>query len=387
MTDANKTTLSRPEMPPFRLIESFDAWQACLNELQQASRVAVDLEANSMFAYREQVCLLQISLPHQDYIIDPMSLEGLPGFGTILENPAIEKIFHSAEYDLILLKREYGWEVQNIFDTMWAARILGYNRLGLASLLAEEYRVKLNKRYQRSDWCQRPLHEPQLIYAQADTHYLLSLRERLAARLKAGGHWEEAQEIFAEQSQITLSDNSFDPDSFWSIGGAQKLPPTGQAILRALHIYRDQLARARNQPLFKIFGDQTLIELASKQPEHLSELNEIYGMTPRQIQRYGRQLIHIIKDSKKSSAPRRPRRAPRPPEAVLERYDTLHNWRKARGVARGVESDVILNREQMWEIARLNPQSVQELADANILGPWRLKTYGQDIIHLLGKKQ
>src|SRR5690606_16977841 len=126
---------------------------------------------------------------------------------------------------------------------------------------------------------------------------------------------------------------------------------------------------------------------ASKRPEHLSDLHQIYGMTPRQIQRYGRQLLHIISDSKKSSAPRRPRRAPRPPEEVLDRYDTLHNWRKARGMARGVESDVILGREQMWEIARLNPHSVQELAEANILGPWRLKTYGQDIIKLLGGKQ
>ncbi len=370
-------------LPPFKFVTQPHEWHVCLQEIQNTSRLAIDLEANSMFAYRERICLIQISTPDSDYIIDPLSKLDFQPLGNLIADPAIEKIFHAAEYDLILLKREFGWECQNLFDTMWAARILGYQRFGLASLLEDIYDVTLNKRYQKSNWCQRPLTPPQLAYAQLDTHYLSDLRDHLMHELEVANCVDEAAEIFAEQSQVSFNNNAFKPDDFWSIKGVRRLNGRQQAVLKALTIFRDGEAKSRNQPLFKILHNQTLLQLAQKEPVRLNQLRDIFGMTNGQMRRYGRSLLQVIHQGKKASHPKPPKKGKRPPEDVMSRYDKLRTWRKLRAQARGVESDVVMNRQSLWEIARVNPQSQIELSNLETVGPWRQKTYGQELLNIL----
>lgn len=375
------------QLPPHDLITTPSDWQNCLGLLKREPRIAIDLEANSMYAYRERVCLIQISIPSQDFIVDPVANLELSGLGELLADTAVEKVFHAAEYDLILLKREYKWELNNLFDTMWAARILGYKQYGLASMLQSLFGLKLNKQYQKSNWCKRPLSPQQLTYAQHDTHHLLQLRDQLAAELKASGHAEEAQEIFWEQTQVKPGNHEFDPDSFWSIHGVHELSGQQRAILKAINIYRDQEAERRNQPLFKIFGDRTMLELAQHTPQNINDLHHIYGMSNGQIRRYGKSLLHIIQASQRQPAPRQPQRAERPPDDVVCRYEKLHNWRKLCAQKRGVESDVILSRDTLWAIARHNPHTLNELAQLDKMGVWRCRTYGQDILKLLHNHQ
>ncbi|MCB9423051.1 MAG: ribonuclease D [Ardenticatenaceae bacterium] len=373
------------KLPPHQLITTPQAWQTCFAQLSAQPRLAIDLEANSMYAYRERVCLIQISIPQQDYILDPVADIDLSGLGQLIVDPAVEKVFHAAEYDLILLKRQYGWELNNLFDTMWAARILGYDRYGLASVLEDLYQIKLNKRYQKSNWCKRPLSPPQLTYAQHDTHFLLRLRDRLEKELQAVGRLEEAQEIFEEQTRVMPNNNHFDPDSFWSINGAYDLTPPQQAVLKALNIYRDEEARARNQPLFKVLHDKTLLLLAQETPQTFNQMQEIPGMTWGQIRRYGRGILDAIHDGLNSPPPDHPKRPKRPSDAVLNRYEKLHTWRKNRARKRGVESDVIISRHALWEIAEKKPTNQAELAQLDTLGAWRCQTYGQEILDLLSK--
>ncbi len=372
------------KLPPHKLITTQSDWHLCLEKLQAESRLAIDLEANSMYAYREEVCLVQITIPGQDYIIDPLGVRNLSGLGDIIQDPQIEKVFHAAEYDLTLLKRQFDWQLQNLFDTMWAARILGYPRYGLASMLEEVYGIKLNKRYQKSNWCKRPLSPEQLVYAQLDTHHLLQLRDHLEKELAAAGRLEEAAETFADQTHVKLSDNEFDPDNdFWSISGAYDLSRQQQAVLKALAIYRDQEARLRNRPLFKIFHDKTLIELAQTTPTNLSTLRDVYGMTAGQTRRYGRQVLKIIADGLNAPHPPFPKRNQRPPEDAMNRYDKLHTWRKNTASQRGVESDVIISKDALWAIALKNPQNETQLAQIDEVGPWRYKTYAKSILTVL----
>jgi ribonuclease D len=372
------------KLPPFKLVTKPFEWSECLDRLRVEPRLAIDLEANSMFAYRESVCLIQISTPSQDYIVDPTCDLDLDGLGQLIADPDIEKIFHAAEYDLILLKRQYGWELNNLFDTMWGARILGYKRFGLASLLEQFYDIRLNKRYQKSNWCQRPLAPEQLTYAQHDTHFLFQLRDRLSQELREAGCEEEAAEAFAEQTRIKLNDNSFDPDSFWSINGVRDLSRQQQAILKALSIYRDQEARRRDQPLFKIFNERTMVELARQAPSNMDELARVHGMTRGQIRRYGRALLRVIGNGKKARPPAFPRRQHRRrPDEVVARYDRLQQWRKKRAQSRGVESDVIVSRVALWEIASTNPQNGDELEQLDSIGSWRYSTYGEEILRVL----
>lgn len=377
------TPETNPPLAPYHYIADQPAWATCLRTLRDAPRLAIDLEANSMFAYRERICLIQISIDAQDYIIDPVRRLDLDGLGEIIADPTVEKVFHAAEYDLILMRRDYGWHLNNLFDTMWAVRILGYSQMGLANLLEKFFGATTSKRFQKANWCKRPLSASELSYAQKDTHYLLPLRDLLAAELEAGGHTAEAEEIFQEQARVRLPNNGFDPDGFWQINGAFDLSPQGQAVLRALYIYRDREAQRRNIPHFKVIGERTLLELAANLPASAGDLDKVHGMSAGQQQRYGHMILDIIAEARHSTPPQPPKRPPRLPDAVLNRYDRLHRWRKTRAQARGVESDVITSRDALWSIAHSNPHNLEELQALDVLGPWRLATYGQEILQLL----
>ncbi|MGH2538723.1 MAG: ribonuclease D [Candidatus Promineifilaceae bacterium] len=373
------------DLPPYRLLTAAGDWQRCLAALQAQPRLALDLEANSLFAYREQVCLIQLSIPGQDYILDPVAGFDFHELGALMADPAVEKVFHAVEYDLILLRRSYGWRAENLFDTMWAARILGIQRYGLANLLEERYGVRLNKRYQKADWCRRPLEPAQLAYAQMDTHYLLRLRDDLGAELAAAGRLAEAEETFAQQADVRPAPAAFDPDGFWAINGVKELPRGRLGLLQALYLYRDRQAQALDRPAFKIFGDRTLLELAQAAPRNLAELGQVHGMSAGQLRRHGRRLLAVIQEGLNAAPPRRPRRAGRrTPDAVIERYERLREWRKRQAQARGVESDVIMSREALWELAHANPETPADFDQIASLGPWRRQQYQAALLKLLG---
>src|SRR5689334_8150940 len=152
--------------------------------------IAVDTEANSLHAYRERVCLIQFSIPGADYLVDPLALDDLTYLAPIFADAHIEKIFHAAEYDVIGLHRDFDFVFANIFDTMVAARTLGYAAVGLGSLLAEKFNLDLDKHNQKADWGQRPLSDELVDYARLDTRYLIPLRELLEAELREKERWE-----------------------------------------------------------------------------------------------------------------------------------------------------------------------------------------------------
>lgn len=348
--------------------------------VEQQPRVAMDLEANSLYAYRERICLVQVSIPGRDFIVDPLAGFALDGLGELLANPAIEKVFHASEYDLILFKREHGWEVCHLFDTMWAARILGYSNMGLAWFLQEFYGVTLSKKHQKANWAQRPLEDALLEYARMDTHYLLPLRDRLAEKLEEEGRMQEAREIFGTECKVRVPERSFDPEGYWSLPGAQHMRPRTLAILRELYHLREQEAKRRDQPVFKVLSNQTLSDLAQHAPHNLADLQKISGITARVADRLGPRLLRAIERGRKAPLPQRPARRPRRDPKVVDRYERLWQWRKAEAQARRVESDVILRRDALWEIAAAKPESLDDLARVALLGPVRLGLYGASIL-------
>ena len=370
------------QLPPHLFVNTARKWNECLRELQSVSRFAVDLESNGLFAYREQICLIQISTENRDFIVDPFAEIDLAPFGELIGDAVIEKVFHASEYDLILMKRERDWEIEGLFDTMWAARVLGYEKIGLASMLGELYGLEISKKHQRANWSERPLTRDQLAYAQTDTHFLLQMRDELEERLEAMGRLEEAEEIFMEQSHVRLPDVAFSADSFWSINGTRDLDPRQKAVLRELNIYRDQEARERNRPPFKVFANRTLIELAERMPRRTNELSRVYGLRERQVRRYGRGLLAAIERGKQAPIPKRAKRE-RKPDDVVERYEALHEWRKNRARERGIASDVVMTRETMWDLAYANPSSAEMLSAVESFGTVRRGLYGAEVLAVL----
>ena len=348
--------------------------------------VAVDTESNSLHAYRERVCLIQFSTPAADYIVDPIRLPGLNPLAPFFASPSQEKVFHAAEYDLICLRRDYHFECTNIFDTMSAARTLGWPQVGLAAILDTRFGVKLNKKYQRADWKRRPLTPEQLDYARLDTHYLVALRNQQLQALTESGHWPEAHEEFERLARLRGDSDHGGPDptAFWRVNGARDLTPAQAAVLQALFAYREEQAERMDRPPFKVMGEATLMELARRAPCHAEDLQRLPGMTPEQVHRHGHGVLRAIQAGLHAPAPLAPQ-ADRESDEVRDRYDRLHTWRKDRARARGVESDVILPRTVLWDLARCPPSTHGELARITDFGPWRRATYGEEILALLSR--
>jgi len=354
-----------------------------VDKLRREPLLAVDTESNSLYAYNERVCLVQLSTRTQDVIVDPLAVDDMSPLGTLLADPAIETVFHAAEYDIISLKRDFGFEFASVFDTMLAARICGWAKTGLGNILEEQFGVRAQKKYQRANWATRPLPPDQLEYAQVDTHYLPMLRDRLHAELVATGCLEEALETFADLPALAPAGHSFDPEGYWRLHDTRLLTRQQMAIVRELYLLRDALAQARDWPPFKVFGDRTLVEIAMLAPRRPEDLLTVRGLAPRLVQRDGPAIVEAVQRGRQARPPHPPHRSTPPSPDVQARYDALHNWRKARAAARGVESDVIVPRETLWTLARLAPQRLEELDGIQGLGPWRRVRYGAELIAVI----
>jgi ribonuclease D len=374
-------------LPPM-LVNTSDALDEMYYRLLAAPVVAVDTESNSLFAYNEQVCLIQFSVPGQDYLLDPLAFDDLAVIGQILADPEIEKIFHAAEYDVMSLRRDYQFEFVNLFDTMIASRIVGWERYGLASLLEDLFGVQTDKRMQRTNWGRRPLTVEQIEYARLDTHFLFVLRDKLIHELNEQGRMEEARAAFVRVSQSEWRKKAFDPDDFWRIKGAKDLDEASQAVLRELCIYRDERARELDRPLFKVFNDRVLVKLSQEAPRSFAELGRIKGLPRRMSSKERRALLAVIDAGLRAPPPVRPRRQAnnRPDEVVQDRYEALRSWRRERAQARGVEPDVILSNRILKELSKQNPSSPKQLEQSRILNDWERREYGREVVALLRRQ-
>lgn len=371
-------------LPPPMWVDTHSSLTRMVDDLLGFEQVAVDTESNSLFAYREQVCLIQFSTPITDYLVDPLALSDLSALAPLFENQYIEKIFHAAEYDLICLKRDFGFAFNHIFDTMQAARILGRKKIGLGDILEEEFGIKLEKRYQRANWGERPLSPAMLSYARLDTHYLIPLRNRLAEELDKRGLMPLAQEDFDYLARNAAPNPQPPALNAWKVGSGKDLTPHQHAVLQALIEYRDQQARLANLPPFKILPNDVLIRLAETAPQTTEELHHLNLLSHVQWRRYAAGLIHAIRSGLHAAPP--PRNSNhRPDEDVLERMDILKEWRKKTARQMGVESDVVLPRSVLEKIAFTPPAC---RADLDILlgeFPWRREKFGNQIWKILEK--
>ena len=350
-----------------------------VNDLLIQSSVAVDTESNSLHAYREQVCLIQFSTNETDYLVDPLALQDLSLLGTIFSSPQIEKIFHAAEYDLICLKRDFGFSISNIFDTRWAVRILGYEGDGLNRLLAEKFDINIDKKYQKADWGKRPLSPEQINYARLDTHYLLPLKDMLQAELEEREFSQLAHEDFERACEIEIPTTK--PFLWERMSNNHSFTPRELTILKSLYECREQIAEELDRPPFKVMGDKQLFEIAHLPPQHLDELFGL-GLSSKQVARWGMAVLQAV-DEGQSAPMVKPQQTQRPDDAFLSRLDDLKNWRKTVARKMKVESDVVLPRPLMELIAEYGPQSLPELSDLLSGSVWRMERFGPQILKTL----
>jgi ribonuclease D len=370
-------------LPPLALITSAPQLETLLKALHDEPFVAVDTESNSLYVYQEQVCLIQISIPNKDYVVDSLAIPDLSPLAHFFADPKVQKIFHAAEYDIMCLKRDFGFRFVNLFDTMWAARILGWPRVGLGHILKDLFDVRTNKRYQRYNWGKRPLDQKALLYASLDTHYLLPLRHLQVDGLMQKGRWEEAQEVFEQTAGSEPVLNSFEAEDFWRVKGAFDLRRREQAILRELCIWRDGEARRKDRPHFKVLHDRVLSALAQARPRTREELARVDGIKPYTVRRYGKHILQAIDRGMEAPVPAFPPPPLRHSDEELERYEALRTWRKEVANEREVDVDVILGNAVLWALAEQNPRTLEGLVGIDGLGPWKRQAYGEAILRVL----
>ena len=265
-------------------VDARDDFERLLSEVRTHPVVALDTESNSFHVYRERVCLIQLSTSDSDWVVDPFAVDVKP-LGALLAER--EVVLHGADYDVRCVKREFGWRLPRLFDTMVAARRLGRAGLGLSALVQARFGIRLAKEFQRSDWGRRPLSAEQIRYAALDTHYLIRIRDELASELESRGLSAAAREEFDRIAAVEPRPRVFDEEGWRRLKGARELDARGRAVLRALWIRREERARDLDRPPFKVLPESTLVELARRRPATPEDLARIPGVTPVVLRRVG----------------------------------------------------------------------------------------------------
>ena len=332
------------------MIDTEQKLGAFLATLHAATWVAVDTEADSLHAYPEKVCLIQISTVAGDKLVDPLApinldplLEALSGH---------ELIMHGADYDLRLLLKHHEFVPSAIFDTMLAARLLGLRQFSLSNLVEAYLGVKLEKGAQKANWAMRPLTEKMERYARNDTHYLKPLADKLKPELEAKGRLAWHQESCARLIVACGRDPAPDLDAIWRVKGSHLLGRPALAILRELWRWRESEALAANKPPYFVMKHESLVEIAAASsmarpidvllPKHFSDRRRSGLM---------KAIAHGLGVSPEDHPKILRNIGRRPNEAERRRYLELHKHRDTHATALGIDPTLIASRGMLSDLA------------------------------------
>lgn len=331
-----------------------------LPKVKAAEWIAIDTEADSLHAYPEKLCLLQISAPGIDVLVDPLAGLDLKPLLHLFQGK--ELLLHGADYDLRLLRRTFDFVPHAVFDTMWAARLLGHQEFGLRALVHQHLGVALEKGPQKMNWALRPLPERMATYALNDTRFLRPLAELLRAELLAKGRLDWLMEVCARVVEESSSPRQIDPETLWRIKGSDRLDRRAMAILRELWLWREEEALAANKPPYFIMSHEKLVALAlavargrptrSVVPEALS-----VKRAARLASAVGRGL-----DVPPSAYPQVRRLVVvRLTKDQQQRFDELKRLRDNRALELGLDPTVIASKGDLISLARNGGTSQSEV--------------------------
>jgi ribonuclease D len=332
------------------VIDSADKLAAFLPKLHAAAWVAVDTEADSLHAYPEKICLIQISTVSGDNLIDPLAGMNIDSVLDALSGH--ELIMHGADYDLRLLRKHHEFVPKAIFDTMLAARLLGLRQFSLSHLVEKYLGVKLEKGAQKANWALRPLTERMERYARNDTHYLKTLADRLKDELQGKARLAWHAESCARLIVDCTKERPADMDAIWRIKGSHLLGRPAFAVLRELWQWREGEAIAANRPPYFVISHEALVEIAAATatsrpiephlPRHLSERRRggVLKAVARGLGIAPDEHPKILKSIGR-----------RPSEAERKRFMELQKVRDAKAGELDIDPTLIASRSTLSDLA------------------------------------
>ncbi len=324
---------------------------------------AIDTEADSLHRHKESLCLIQFTAGGECVLIDPLAIKDLSPLDRYLRNATVW--MHGADYDMTMLKREFGNLPAMVYDTQIGARLLGVKKFGLGNLVEHYFDIVLSKSSQKADWGKRPLSEKMIDYALNDVRYLLEMGDIIVAQLKDKNRYTWFTQS-CESAQAKVAERDDSKEEQWRINGSGKLDPFGLACLRALWNWRDIEAEAWDKPSFMVAPNRVLIEwsqlLADKKrvdlPPHFRS---------DRVKNF-KQMQAELQALPKSEWPARPMVKRRKRDREFDqKVDTLLAQRNRTAEALDIEGSLIASRAAIESIA------AGEATPSELLMDWQLQ--------------
>ncbi len=368
-----------PGSPPdWQWIDDPSGLAALAERMHQAPWIALDTESNSMYAYREQICLIQLNIGGHLALIDTLALaddsQVLAALAGPLADPGQPCYTHGGEYDVACLKRDYGLALGGLFDTQQAATLLGLPGTGYGTLVERLCGISLPKGHSTYNWATRPIDPQALHYAVDDVRHLPSLVEHLEAEIRARDLVEEMAIACQAVMDTDAHRSVWTPEQIRFLPGFGALTTAQRGIALALATWRDGEAAARNLPAGRILSNQTLVELSRRGATNFSSLKRVRlpGWVLREL---GEALIDVIRQAHRQPPPlpelppsRQPDPAERPREARLK------DWRRQEATRRDLPVQTVLPARALQHLAR---HGAADLSTVPQLGDKRIRLYGE----------
>ena len=371
---------------PLKMISTIEEVEELSKHLATQTRIAVDLEGNSLHHYKERLCLMQISDVDTDYIIDLMALDHIDPLIDIMQSPEILKVMHGSDYDVVSLKRDYNCEIVNLFDTGIAAQFLNYTSFGLSSMILHYFGIHLDKRYQKYDWSRRPLYDEHIQYARGDTHFLLALHDILIIKLQRTPFLEACYEESQCLTEKEWNGRQFEGHDYLRLKNVHKLSLDEKKVLRALFELRENLAEKKDVPVHFIAPNESIYALSQIQPANAEALKtqmprDLVGHFKKQPNiwleavRIGQQDEREIPEIK---APKKPKQ-----HKNFQGINTkLREWR-AQQQDNGAAPISLLSNQQIKAVAMAAPKTLEKLGQVPDIRQWQVSMYGEQWLQLI----
>ncbi|MGB9643451.1 MAG: ribonuclease D, partial [Candidatus Ratteibacteria bacterium] len=348
-----------------------------VENLKKEKEIAFDIEGNSLYRYHSKICLIQISIRSENFIIDPLKIKDTSALHEVFTSPNIVKVLHGSGYDIQMLYQQAGIIIRNLFDTQIAAQFLGEKKTGLASLIEKNFHVRLDKKYQKSNWGIRPLSSEMLDYAISDTKYLLPLADRLRKKLE---NIKRIEWVIEECEELARSVLKKKLEKTKMIRGAGKIQGKKRAIVEAIIEFRDMIAKEKDIPPFRVLDKETIFKIAAT--DHL-DLNKLKFLTShhRHIQNHLTALLEKIKTSPiKHYKTARHKKVHHP--FFHKKAEELHQWRQAKAKTLGIQCHLVLSQHQIFALASSNISSLEDIEKIECLKKWQKQEFGKEIFSL-----
>jgi ribonuclease D len=362
-----------------RIVETTADLQALTAELASAPYLALDTEFMRDQTYWPKLCLIQIAVPGNSAIVDPLAPGiDLTPFYDLLKRPDIVKVLHAARQDIEIFAQQGGVIPEPLFDTQIAAMVCGFGDAASYETLARKLaKVEIDKSARYSDWSHRPLNKRQLEYAMADVTHLCTIYEAMTRMLAKSGRAGWVEEEIAALRDPSLY--RLDPKEAWRRLKPRTTNKRFLAMLATLAEWREREAQTRDMPRGRVLKDEALTEIASHPPENPEGLERIRAV-PKGFaaSRMGKGLMDAIEQGRHANPPEgiepRPQQRRREPNPAA--VDLLKTLLRLKAEEIGVAPRLIANADDIERLAAQNDDGVSALHG------WRAEVFGNDAIAL-----